>query len=92
MNISRRQNKFQWFSRLGYASRGVIYLIIGWFFLVVAYTTDSSAARGLPGALMALRQQAYGSWLLMTMPIGLMAFGLYSLLEAVFRRIQRPLT
>jgi hypothetical protein len=76
-------------SLAGLISRGVVFFMIGWFLLVVAYTFDPSAARGLPGALRTLHQQAYGPWLLGVMAIGLFSFGLYSLIEAAFRRIQR---
>lgn len=78
-------------SQVGLSARGFVLMIIGWFFVVVAYTTDPSAARGVPGALLTLHQQPYGPWLLGLTAVGLVCFGIYSLLEAVFRRIQRSL-
>ena len=75
-------------SQVGLAARGIVFLMIGWFLLVVAYTFDPDAARGLPGALRTLHHQSYGPWLLGVMALGLMAFGAYSFLEAAFRRIK----
>ena len=75
-------------SQAGLVARGMVLLMIGWFFLKVAYTFDPGAARGLPGALRSLHQQAYGPWLLGAMALGLIAFGVYCFLEAVYRRIK----
>jgi hypothetical protein len=75
-------------SQAGLVARGLVLLMIGWFLLVVAYTFDPGAARGLPGALRTLHHQSYGPWLLGIVALGLMAFGVYSFLEAAFRRIK----
>jgi len=43
-----------------------------------------------PGALQVIQQQPYGSVLLGLTPVGLLAFGIYGLAEAIFRRISAP--
>ncbi|WP_245904467.1 DUF1206 domain-containing protein [Billgrantia lactosivorans] len=76
--------------RFGLVVRGLVFLIIGTFFLIAAYRVDPSEAGGLAEALNALRGQAFGRWLLAFVALGLFAFGLYSLLEAVYRRVNAP--
>lgn len=77
-------------SRAGLIARGVTFLIIGGFFIVAAWQTDPAEARGLDGALETLQAQPYGTWLLAIVAAGLVAFGLYSLIEARYRRIAPP--
>ena len=74
-------------SRFGLAARGVVFLVIGGFFIVAARQHDPSEARGLSGALQALQQQPFGDLLLGVVAFGLLAFAAYSLIEAVYRRI-----
>lgn len=77
-------------SRIGLIARGVTFLIIGGFFIVAAWQTDPSEARGLDGALQTLQAQPYGTWLLAIIAAGLVAFGVYSFVEAKYRRINIP--
>ncbi len=84
------EDKKTWISpvcRFGLAARGVVFMIIGGFFIVAAVQFSSGKAKGLEGALEALRQQPYGTWLLGIVALGLFAFGIYSMVEAVYRRI-----
>ena len=74
--------------RFGLVMRGVAFLIVGGFFIIAAWRADPSEAQGLSGALDALQHQAYGWALLGTMAIGLVAFGLYSLIESVYRKVE----
>lgn len=73
--------------RFGLAIRGVIFLMIGVFFIIAAYQVDPDEAGGLAEVFDTLREQSFGPWLLGFVAIGLFAFGLYSLLEAVYRRV-----
>jgi hypothetical protein len=76
--------------RFGLIARGVVFVIIGSFFLVAAWRFSSGEVRGLKGALDVLQQQPYGWILLAIVALGLFAFGLYSLIEARYRRIAEP--
>ena len=71
----------------GLASRGVVFLIMGWFLIQAALRYDPSEASGLSGALEALARQPYGPWLLGIVALGLTCFGAYSFLQARYRRI-----
>ena len=73
--------------QLGLASRGVAFLITGWFLIQAALRYDPDRAQGLGGALETLARQPAGPWLLGIVAIGLVAYGAYSFLQARYRRI-----
>ena len=74
-------------SRFGIAARGVVFVIIGWFFIQAALETNAREAGGVGEALDTLARQPHGPWLLGIIALGLVAFGIHSLLEAKYRRI-----
>lgn len=74
-------------SRFGLFARGAVFVVIGGFLVVAASQNDPSEARGLSGALQTLQEQAYGWILLAIVAVGLMAFGAYSIIESVYRRV-----
>ncbi|NVF14720.1 DUF1206 domain-containing protein [Vreelandella maris] len=73
--------------RFGLIIRGIVFVIVGSFFLIAAYQFNPDQAGGTAEVFSTLRSQAYGQWLLAVVAIGLFAFGLYSLLAAIYRRI-----
>lgn len=73
--------------RMGMAARGVVFAVIGGFLVRAALAYDSSQARGLGGALRSLHEQGHGPWLLGLVAVGLMAFGIFELVQARYRRI-----
>lgn len=74
------------FGRFGIAARGFVFGIIGIFLVLAAIQIDGSEARGLGGALTVLAQQPFGSWILGIVALGLTAYGIYSLIQARYRR------
>ncbi len=76
--------------QFGLMARGVVFGIIGGFFIVAAVHFNSGQARGLKGALDTLEAQPFGPWMLGMVGTGLVAFGIYSLIEAGYRRIDPP--
>lgn len=62
--------------RFGFASRFVVFLIVGGFVIVAAYQAQPGEARGLGGALRTLQEQPYGPWLLGFTGLGLIAFAI----------------
>lgn len=78
------------FGRFGLAARGVVLTLIGVFLGLAALNADPGQARGLGGALRTLEQQPYGPWLLGAVALGLVAYGLFQLVKARYRRIATP--
>lgn len=76
--------------RLGFAARGVVFIMIGGFLILAAIRISSSEVHGLGGALQALQQQPYGWVLLALTAIGLFAFGVFGLVQARYRHIDAP--
>ena len=76
--------------RMGFAARGVVFLMIGGFLILAAIHASSSEVHGLGGALQALQQQPYGWVLLALTALGLFAFGLFGLIQARYRHIDAP--
>jgi hypothetical protein len=57
------------------------------FLVKAAVDYKANEAIGLDGALAELYYQAYGPWLLGAVALGLMAFGLFSISGARYRRM-----
>lgn len=74
--------------QIGLMARGVVWCIVGWFFIYSAMIAGGSEVKGIADALEFLRQQNYGSWLFSLTAAGLFCFGIYSVLEAFYRRIE----
>jgi Domain of Unknown Function (DUF1206) len=80
----------RWLPRLGvvgYAARGVVAGLIGVFVIQAAATFDPQKAVGVDGALKRLAGEPYGSFLLALVAAGLLAFGLFSFVEARWRKV-----
>lgn len=86
-NASQRR-KLMPICKFGLYARGVIFAIIGGFVIYAAWTTDPSQAGGLQDALQWLRSQPFGPYLLGIVAAGLICFGVYSMVAAIYRRIQ----
>ncbi|MCJ8159643.1 DUF1206 domain-containing protein [Sphingomonas sp. LaA6.9] len=74
--------------RIGYGARAVVFALIGWFFIRAALHANPEEAGGMGQALRALQGQDYGPVLLGLVAVGLFLFGLFSLVEARFRRLK----
>lgn len=75
--------------RFGYAARGVVFAIIGFFLVVAGLHRSAAAAKGASGAVAELLAQPYGHLLAGIVALGFVAFGVYSLAEARYRRLGR---
>ena len=70
-------------ARLGYAVKGILYIVIGILAAFLGFGHGGSATdqRGALGAISAL---PFGKFLLIIITIGLFAFGLWSIIQGVF--------
>ena len=75
------------FGRFGLAARGIVFGVIGIFLIIAALQHNPDQAKGLGGALGELSQQPYGQILLGVVAMGLIAYGIYTLAEARYRRM-----
>jgi hypothetical protein len=71
-----------WIGRAGYLARGIVFLIMGWFFWRAGSEGSSAQAGGPADALSSLPDT-----LQTLVAAGLLLFGLFSFAEAWFRRI-----
>jgi len=67
----------------------VVFALVGVLIFLAAYHANPSQPVGMDAALATLMQQPYGIWLLGIVAAGLIAFGFYSLLSAVWFRFRR---
>ena len=80
----------EWISRLGmigHLARMVVFGLIGIFLIKAAIDYKPSKAVGLDGALAKIVHNSYGPLLLGIVATGLIAFAVYSLSDARYRRI-----
>ena len=75
--------------QFGLAARGIVWLIVGWIVTRSAIQAGSSDQKGMKEAFEWLSDSPYGGWLVIITAVGLFAFGLYSCLEALYRRIEK---
>lgn len=69
-----------WSGRAGYAARGLVFMICGWFFVQAGLHEQADEAGGMAEALSWLTSPAD-----IIIAVGLFGFGLFSLIEARFR-------
>ena len=72
----------EWFGLVGHLARGIVFIVSGW--AVIQAVGNSGAAKGLAGALASLKDTGT---LFTVLCIGLILFGIFSLVEAKYRVI-----
>ncbi len=78
---------FTWFGTVGHVARAIVFALVGIFLVKAAIDYKADEAIGLGGALAKLYTREFGPWLLGAVAAGLIAFGLFSISEARYRRI-----
>lgn len=77
--------------RYGTIARGLVFGLVGFFVFLAGYEANPGRAQGFNGALKYLGQQPYGHWLLLIVALGLVAFGLYSFMNAAWFKLRRQI-
>jgi hypothetical protein len=72
---------------VGTTARGLVFALAGALVIDAAITFNPAKAGGLDKALHTLRNQPFGEFLLILAALGLIAFGVYGLAEARWRRV-----
>lgn len=71
----------------GTAARGLVFALAGVLVIEAAVTYQPAKAGGIDKALLTLRNQPFGEFLLILAALGLIIFGIYGLCEARWRRV-----
>ncbi|MGQ8367303.1 DUF1206 domain-containing protein [Glaciecola sp. 1036] len=75
--------------KTGLISRGIAWLILSLLFLQSALITKDHSIKGMQDVLTAVSEDTlFGDWLLSALALGLVSFGIYSFLEAIYRKIE----
>jgi hypothetical protein len=72
----------------GFLARGILFGVIGALLIDAARRFNSANARGIAGALGALKHQEYDHWLLGTVAAGLMCYGVFQILKEPYRNFR----
>ena len=81
------RNWIEWIGTFGHLARMIVFGLVGVFLIKAAIDFNPNKAVGLDGALAKIAHDSYGPILLGIVSAGLIAFGLYSLADARYRRI-----
>lgn len=73
---------------VGFLARGILFVLVGAFLIDAAHRYDTAKATGIAGALGALKHHVYGEWLLGTVAVGLIAYGLFQILKEPYRNFR----
>ena len=72
---------------IGTSARGAVFALAGVLVIDAAVTYSPAKAGGIDKALLTLRNQPFGEYLLIIAALGLITFGIYGLCEARWRRV-----
>lgn len=87
LDDAARRPSARWLGRIGYAARGVIFITVGYLLAKGAFYHSAAETGGLEQALDTLRGP-----LQVPVAAGLLLFGVYSMIEARYRSINKPPT
>lgn len=76
-----------WLGTIGTVARGVVFGLAGVLVVDAAITHKAAKSGGIDKALLTLRDQPFGEFLLLLAALGLVIFGVYGLCEARWRRV-----
>jgi uncharacterized membrane protein len=83
----RTRRIVEWLGVVGTAARGAVFALAGVLVIEAAVTYEPAKAGGIDKALLTLRSQPFGEFLLILAALGLIIFGAYGLCEARWRKV-----
>lgn len=86
--MSRQEKQVtQVLGQFGFVTRGIVFVLMGWFIVLAAFEHNAREARGFSGVFAYLLVQSYGRPLLGILALGFIALGLHSLVLARYIRL-----
>ncbi|MDQ2875614.1 MAG: DUF1206 domain-containing protein [Actinomycetota bacterium] len=86
--MSRRTRRVvEILGEIGTVARGLVFALAGVLVVEAAVTHDVGKSGGIDKALLTLRDQPFGKFLLVLAALGLIVFGIYGLCEARWRKV-----
>lgn len=76
-------------ARFGTAARGFVFAVVGVLIGLAAYQANPNQPIGVDAAMGTLLKLPFGIWILGIVALGLIAFGVYSILSALWFRLKR---
>ena len=83
----RKRRLVERLGMIGTAARGAVFALVGVLVIDAAVTYQPAKAGGIDKALLTLRNEPFGEFLLILAALGLIIFGAYGLCEARWRRV-----
>jgi len=84
---ARTRRVVELFGMIGTIARGLVFALVGVLVIDAAVTHKASQSGGIDKALLTLRDQPLGEFLLLVAALGLVVFGVYGLAEARRRKV-----
>lgn len=88
LSEEKRRKSIKNTAKFGLSARAVIFLIIGYFALNAALSSDPSKIKTTTEAFSFIQESSYGAWLMGLVAAGLVAYAIYMFLMAKYRRFQ----
>ena len=73
--------------QLGYVARGIVWLLVGWFFVKAAYSASPNKAGDSGDSFSWIESAQYGSLLLAVLALGLVCYGVFMFMRARYQHI-----
>ena len=72
--------------RVGYGLRSVAYVMVGYFLAAAGVTYEPDRVDGLSGSLRRAAREPWGPWVLTSVAVGFVTYGIYCFFESALRR------
>ena len=84
---ARMRRVVELFGMTGTIARGLVFALAGALVIDAAVTHKAAESGGIDKALLTLRDQPFGEFLMLAAALGLVLFGAYGLCEARWRKV-----
>lgn len=84
INDSNKRKILLGAGKIGYVSRGIVWLLIAWLFINATIDAKASEAGDTSKAFTLIEKSEYGSLILATMGFGLICYGIFSFIRAKY--------